>query len=294
METGSRKRISFEFFPPQGAQGAMRLWTSVERLAPLGPEFVSVTYGAGGSTRDRTIAAIHAIRQRARLDVAGHLTCVGATKMETMAVAHAYGKMGCTRIVALRGDAPDGGEFEPHPGGYAGSVELIEAIAKLGRFEISVGAYPERHPDAASWDADIEQLKRKEDAGATEAITQFFFEHEVFLRFRDKARAAGVTMPIIPGVLPIENFGKMARFAARCGATVPEWMATAYANAEAAEAAELLSLSIAGEICDALLKEGAERLHIYTLNTPDLTYQLCQALGVEAAATRIAAVGGCG
>lgn len=294
MSDKSRTKISFEFFPPQGAQGAMRLWTSVERLAPLAPEFVSVTYGAGGTTRDRTVAAIHTIRERARLNVAGHLTCVGATKLETLAIARTYAKMGCRHIVALRGDAPEGGEFETHPGGFSGSVGLIEALGAMGDFKISVGAYPERHPEAASWDADVEHLKRKQDAGATEAITQFFFDHETFLRFRDRCVAGGVTIPIIPGVLPIENFGKMKRFAARCAASVPVWMDTAFANAEEAGASDLLSLSIASELCEELLREGAGRLHIYTLNNPDLTYQLCQALGVEAQPMRLAAVGGCG
>lgn len=294
MSKGSRTKVSFEFFPPKGANGALRLWSSVERLAPLGPEFVSVTYGAGGSTRERTVAAIHAIRERARLDVAGHLTCVGATRLETMAVARAYAKMGCTRIVALRGDPPTGADaFEADPHGFSGSVELIEALTKMGKFEISVGCYPERHPEAASWDADIEHLKRKFDAGAAEAITQFFFEHETFLRFRDRCVAAGIDKPIIPGLLPIENFTKMAGFAARCGAHVPDWMATAFSTAEDHDAAQLLSLSIASEIGDSLLREGAERLHIYTLNTPDLTYQLCQALGVEARPMKVAAEGGC-
>ncbi|MEL7464296.1 MAG: methylenetetrahydrofolate reductase [NAD(P)H] [Pseudomonadota bacterium] len=294
MADDSRTKVSFEFFPPHGAQGAMRLWSSVERLAPLAPDFVSVTYGAGGTTRERTVAAIHTIRERARLEVAGHLTCVGASKLETLAIARTYAKMGCRRIVALRGDAPEGEDFAPHPNGFDGSVELIEALSDTGGFKISVGAYPERHPEAASWDADVEHLKRKEDAGAAEAITQFFFDHETFLRFRDRCVAGGVTIPIIPGVLPIENFQKMKRFAARCAATVPLWMDTAFERAEEADASELLSLSIASEICDALLKEGAERLHLYTLNNPDLTYQLCQALGVEAQPMRLAAVGGCG
>ncbi len=294
MTEASRTKVSFEFFPPKGANGALKLWSSVERLAPLGPEFVSVTYGAGGSTRERTVAAIHAIRERARLEVAGHLTCVGATKLETMAVARAYAKLGCSRIVALRGDPPSGEDgFTPDPHGFSGSVELIEALTKTGDFQISVGAYPERHPEAATWDSDIEHLKRKFDAGASEAITQFFFDHELFLRFRDRCAKAGIDKPVIPGLLPIENFQKMAGFAARCGATVPDWMETAYANAEDHDAAHLLSLSIASEMGDALIREGAERLHIYTLNLPDLTYQLCQALGVEARPMKIAAGGGC-
>lgn len=286
--------ISFEFFPPKGPKGAMRLWRSVERLAPLGPRFVSVTYGAGGSTRERTVAAIHAIRERARLDVAGHLTCVGATKMETLAVARAYAKMGCRRIVALRGDgAPGSGGFAPHPGGFSGSEELIAALKAMGDFHVSVGAYPERHPEAADAAADIAHLKRKFDAGADDAITQFFFDVETFLRFRDRCAAAGIEKPVIPGVLPIENFARMKSFAARCGASVPGWMEAAYANAEAAGAVEILSVSIASEMCDRLRREGAGHIHLYTLNNPDLPYRVCQALGVETAPVRIAAAAGC-
>ncbi|MEL6794845.1 MAG: methylenetetrahydrofolate reductase, partial [Pseudomonadota bacterium] len=236
MTDDSRTRVSFEFFPPHGAEGAMRLWRSVERLAPLAPDFVSVTYGAGGTTRERTVAAVHTIRERARLDVAGHLTCVGAARLETLAVARAYAKMGCRRIVALRGDAPEGEDFAPHEGGFDGSIGLIEALSEMGGFKISVGAYPERHPEAASWDADIEHLKRKQDAGAAEAITQFFFDPELFARFRDRCVAGGVTIPVIPGVLPIENFAKMKRFAARCAATVPPWMDVAFERAEEAGA----------------------------------------------------------
>lgn len=287
--------ISFEFFPPKGPKGAARLWRSVERLAPLGPLFVSVTYGAGGSTRERTIAAIHTIRDRAHLDVAGHLTCVGATREETLSVARAYRKMGCLRIVALRGDAQGGADrFEPHPGGFAGAVELIGALKAEGPFHVTVGAYPEPHPDAAGDNADVEHLKRKFDAGADDAITQFFFDVETFLRFRDRCAAAGIDKPVIPGVLPIEHFGRMANFAGRCGAAVPDWMATAFANAEAADAVELLSVSIASEMCDTLRREGAEHIHLYTLNNPDLPYQVCQALGVETIPMRVAASGGCG
>lgn len=293
MANGSETTISFEFFPPKGPSGAMRLWSSVERLAPLGPKFVSVTYGAGGSTRERTVAAIQAIRERARLDVAGHLTCVGASKAETLSVAKIYARMGCRRIVALRGDGHDGAGFTPHEDGFDGSVSLIRALRDAGDHHITVGAYPELHPEAAGDNCDVEHLKRKFDAGADDAITQFFFEPEMFLRFRDRCVAAGIDKPIIPGVLPIENFAKMRSFAARCGATVPDWMSKAYDNAEAADACELLSISIAAEMCDTLTKEGASHLHIYTLNNPDITYQLCQAIGVETAPMRVAAVGGC-
>ncbi|MEM8751463.1 MAG: methylenetetrahydrofolate reductase [NAD(P)H] [Pseudomonadota bacterium] len=293
MAQGSRPTISFEFFPPKGPTGAMRLWSSVERLAPLGPKFVSVTYGAGGSTRERTVAAIHAIRERARLDVAGHLTCVGAAKSETLGVAKLYARMGCKRIVALRGDAPDGeAAFAPHPKGFSGSVELVAALREAGDHHITVGAYPEPHPEAGSEGADVEHLKRKFDAGADDAITQFFFDPECFLRFRDRCVAAGIEKPIIPGVLPIENFAKMKGFAARCGASVPNWMETAFSNAEDAGATELLAISIAAEMCDALTKEGVGHIHLYTLNNPDLTYQLCQAIGVETTPMRVAASAG--
>lgn len=290
----SAPTISFEFFPPKGQNGAMRLWRSVERLAPLGPKFVSVTYGAGGSTRERTVSAIHAIRERARLDVAGHLTCVGATREETLRVARLYAKMGCRRIVALRGDAAEGdGVFRPHPEGFTGSVDLIRGLKDLGPFHITVGAYPEPHPEARGDNADVDHLKRKFDAGADDAITQFFFDVEDFLRFRDRCAAAGIDKPVIPGVLPIENFARMKGFAARCGANVPEWMEAAYANAEASDAVELLSISIASEMCDTLNREGAGHIHLYTLNNPDLPYQVCQALGVETQPMRIAAAGGC-
>src|SRR5699024_357829 len=276
-------KITFEFFPPKTPASSAALWTAVERLAPLGPEFVSVTYGAGGTTRDRTLAAIRAIRERAQLEVAGHLTCVGASRHEVMGIARAYARLGCRRIVALRGDPPrDAGRFAPHPQGFAGSVDLVEALAREGRFEVWVGAYPEPHPEAAHGGADVEHLKRKIDAGATGAITQFFFENESFYRFRDAAAAAGITAPIRPGLLPVENFGRMRNFAARCGAVVPDWMARAYANARSEEEHDLLSVAIAAEQCDELIAHGAEHLHLYTMNKPDLPYQVCRALGVEA------------
>ncbi len=292
--SGAPLSISFEFFPPKGPEGGLRLWRSVERLAPLGPRYVSVTYGAGGSTRERTIAAIQTIRERAGLDVAGHLTCVGATKEETLSVARAYAKMGCRRIVALRGDAAAGDAvFTPHPGGFSGSVELVSALKAAGPFHVTVGAYPEPHPDARGENADVEHLKRKFDAGADDAITQFFFDVETFLRFRDRCAKAGIAKPIIPGVLPIENFAKMKGFAARCGARVPDWLETAFANAERTDATELLSISVASVLCDALRREGAGHIHLYTLNNPDLPYQVCQAMGVEPRPLRVAS-GGCG
>jgi methylenetetrahydrofolate reductase (NADPH) len=291
----ARPTVSFEFFPPKSPEAAANLWASVERLAPLGPSFVSVTYGAGGTTRDRTLAAIQAIIERARLDVAGHLTCVGATREETLAVAATYRKLGCTKIVALRGDPPKGaGRFEPHPGGFARADELVAALAAQGWPRIAVGAYPEVHPEALSPEADIDNLKRKIDAGATEAITQFFFDAPTFLRFRDACAAAGIAAPIVPGILPIEDFAKMRRFAEGCGAKVPAWMEKAYANADTPEARELLSISIATDLCTRLLAEGVGHLHLYTLNNPDLPYQICRAIGIEPRPMRVAAAGGCG
>jgi methylenetetrahydrofolate reductase (NADPH) len=286
----SLPKISFEFFPPKTSAASMALWSAVERLAPLGPDFVSVTYGAGGTTRDRTLAAILAIRDRARLDVAGHLTCVGATRDEVLDVARAYAKLGCRRIVALRGDPPkEAGGFAAHPQGFASSVELVKALAGLGRFQIWVGAYPERHPEAADARGDVEHLKRKIDAGAAGAITQFFFENETFYRFRDACAAAGISAPVVPGILPVENFHRMRTFAGRCGATIPEWMARAYGNARNEEEHDLLSVAIATEQCDDLLANGVGHLHLYTMNKPDLPYQVCRALGVEPVPMQVAA-----
>ncbi|MEM0990732.1 MAG: methylenetetrahydrofolate reductase [NAD(P)H] [Pseudomonadota bacterium] len=288
----SSPKVSFEFFPPKGPKSSFALWSAVERLAPLGPDFVSVTYGAGGTTRDRTLAAILAIRDRARLDVAGHLTCVGASKDEVLDVARAYAKLGCRRIVALRGDAPDGAErFEPHPDGFTGSVDLIGGLAKMGQFDIWVGAYPEKHPEASTAQDDIDHLKRKIDAGATGAITQFFFDNEAFLRFRDACADAGITAPIVPGIMPVENFPKMCNFAKGCATTVPQWMHKAYHRAETEEEHDLLSVTIATEQCHDLMTEGVERLHLYTMNKPDLPYKVCRALGVASMPMQIAASG---
>ncbi|SES66857.1 methylenetetrahydrofolate reductase [NAD(P)H] [Oceanicella actignis] len=294
MPADSAPAISFEFFPPATPEATLRLWRSVERLAPLGPEFVSVTYGAGGATRDRTMAAILTIRDRARLNVAGHLTCVGASREQTLAVARAYAKLGVRRIVALRGDPPKGAaRFEPHPDGFRSAAELVAALRAAGDWKISVAAYPEVHPESPSLAADLDNLKRKIDAGADEAITQFFFDNEDYFRFVDAARKAGIEAPIVPGVLPIENFKRMSNFAARCKARVPDWMAKAYENADELGVTELLSAAICAEQCEELLAQGAPRLHFYTLNNPDLTFSVCRALGVQPTPMQIAAQG-CG
>jgi methylenetetrahydrofolate reductase (NADPH) len=273
--------VSFEFFPPQSLEASFRLWDTVNMLAPLKPEFVSVTYGAGGTTRKLTHEAVTAIGKATGLNVAAHLTCVDASRTETLQIAESYAEAGITDIVALRGDAPKGAEdFAPHPDGFASSVELIEALTATGKFTLRVGAYPEKHPEAADRKADIDWLKRKLDAGASAAITQFFFEAETFLRFRDDCAAAGITAPIIPGILPIENWAGARRFATRCGANVPGWLDDAFAHAIRDGREELLATALCTELCDDLLGEGVEQLHFYTLNRAQLTREVCHALGL--------------
>ncbi len=274
-------RISFEFFPPQTLDASFKLWETVQMLAPLKPEFVSVTYGAGGTTRKLTHDAVTTIAKDTGLKVAAHLTCVDATKAETLEIAAAYTAAGITDIVALRGDAPKGAtRFTPHPEGFADSVELIEALAATGKFTLRVGAYPEPHPDAADTLQDVRWLKRKLDAGATAALTQFFFEPETFLRFRDLCAKEGITAPIIPGILPIENFAGVKKFAARCGAHVPQWLDDAFTVAKRDGREDLLSVALCTELCDTLISEGVEDLHFYTLNRPHLTRDVCHALGI--------------
>ncbi len=277
-------RVSFEFFPPQSLEGSFRLWDAVQALAPTGPEFVSVTYGAGGTTRDLTHEAVTTIGKHTGLKVAAHLTCVDASKAETLEIADRYAEAGVTELVALRGDPPkDQGAFVPHPDGFASSVELVEALAETGKFHIRVGAYPDRHPEAADDQSDVDWLKRKIDAGAGSAITQFFFEAETFLRFRDRCAAAGITAPIIPGILPIENWTGVQKFASRCGAPVPSWLADAFGKAIRDDRADLLAISVCTELCSDLIEEGVEDLHFYTLNKPALTREVLFALGLAPA-----------
>ncbi|PIE06676.1 MAG: methylenetetrahydrofolate reductase [NAD(P)H] [Rhodobacterales bacterium] len=274
-------RISFEFFPPQDIAGAFRLSDTLRDLAPLGPDFVSVTYGAGGTTRALTHDAVATIGRRYGLRVAAHLTCVGATKAETLAIADRYAEAGVTDIVALRGDPPKGeGAFRPHPDGFADTVALVEALAATGRFNIRVGAYPEPHPEAVGPGADVAWLKRKIDAGASSAITQFFFEAETFFRFRDACEKAGISAPIIPGILPVENWAGVKRFAARCGARVPVWMDAAFAKAARDRRQRLLAVALAAELASDLVDGGVEALHFYTMNKPGLTRDVARALGV--------------
>lgn len=273
--------VSFEFFPPKSLEGSFRLWDCVNTLAPLDPTFVSVTYGAGGTTRKLTHEAVSTIHKTSGLTVAAHLTCVDATKAETLEIAHGYAAEGVTDIVALRGDAPKGAEkFTPHAEGFTNSIELIDALAEAGKFNIRVGAYPEKHPEAADQAADIAFLKRKIDAGASAAITQFFFEAETFFRFRDACLKAGIDAPIIPGILPIENWAGTQRFADSCGTTIPQVIRDGFAHATRDGTTELLATAIATELCDDLLQGGIEHLHFYTLNRPELTRDVCHALGM--------------
>ncbi|MEJ6392416.1 methylenetetrahydrofolate reductase [NAD(P)H] [Gymnodinialimonas sp. 2305UL16-5] len=274
-------RVSFEFFPPKSLEGSFKLWETLGILAPLGPDFVSVTYGAGGTTRKLTHDAVTTIDANFGVPVAAHLTCVDATRDDTLEIAAQYAEAGITQIVALRGDPPKGSErFTPHPGGFTSSVELIEALAATGKFNIRVGAYPDMHPEAASMQACVDYLKRKLDAGATSALTQFFFEAEIFFRFRDACAAAGITAPILPGILPIENWPRARRFAAGCGAVIPTWLDDAYDTAIRDGREDLLSTAICTELCTDLIEGGVEHLHFYTLNRPELTRDVCAALGV--------------
>ncbi len=278
-------RISFEFFPPQSLDASFRLWDTVRELAPLDPGFVSVTYGAGGTTRELTHDAVGIIHRRYGLNVAAHLTCVDASKAETLAIARAYKDVGVREIVALRGDAPTGSDgFRAHKDGFASSVDLIGALADEGGFHIRVGAYPEPHPEAANTDADVAWLKRKVDAGANSAITQFFFEADTFFRFRDACERAGIDVPIIPGILPIENWSGVRKFAANCGTQVPAWLDDVFEKAKRDGREELLSTALATELCSDLIDGGVEDLHFYTLNKPHLTRNVAHALGVTTSA----------
>jgi len=273
--------ISFEFFPPQSLEASFRLWDTVQVLAPLQPRFVSVTYGAGGTTRDLTREAVATLHKSSGLPVAAHLTCVNASREETLGIARDFAAAGVSDIVALRGDPPKGSSgFTAHPDGFATSVDLIEALNETGDFTIRVGAYPDKHPEAADSQADVQYLKRKIAAGASEALTQFFFEAETFFRFRDACEKAGIDAPITPGILPIENWKGAARFAKACGTPIPTWLADAFDKAERDGREDLLATAICAELCSDLIDGGVDTLHFYTLNRPELTRDVCHALGV--------------
>ena len=287
----SAPRISFEFFPPKSLDASFRLWETVQALRHLNPSFVSVTYGAGGTTRKLTHEAVETIHRHYGLNVAAHLTCVDASRDETLEIARAYAAAGVREIVALRGDPPKGaGRFTPHPDGFRDSAELVAALAETGLFKLRVGAYPDRHPEAADDGADIRWLKHKFDAGAHSAITQFFFEPETFLRFRDRAVAAGISAPILPGILPIENWKGVRKFAEGCGTLVPDSIAAAFEAAEAEGTTEALAHRHCVALCQRLLDEGVEDLHFYTLNKPHLTEAVCRDLGIvpDAGLVRVA------
>ena len=277
--------VSFEFFPPKSEEMDAQLWRAVERLAPLAPNFVSVTYGAGGSTRERTHATVRRLLTDTTLRPAAHLTCVSATRDEIIEVAREYWDTGVRHLVALRGDpvAGVGTTYEPHPGGFAYASDLVEGLRKEFDFELSVSAYPETHPAAGSMQAEIDNLKRKVDAGATRAITQFFFDNAIYLRFVDRARAAGITVPIVPGIMPVTNFAQTRRFAAMCGTSVPGSMARHFDGLEDdADTRKLVAATLAAEQCTKLADEGVEDFHFYTLNRADLAYAICHILGLRA------------
>lgn len=273
--------ISFEFFPPKTEKMEEQLWDSVITLEPLSPRFVSVTYGAGGSTRERTHNTVARIAKETSIPAAAHLTCVEASREEIAEVADAYWEAGVRHIVALRGDPPSaGGSFEPHPQGYASAAELVEGLRKLHPFEISVSAYPETHPEAMSASKDIDFLKRKLDAGASRAITQFFFEPETFFRFRDAVAAAGIDPEIVPGIMPVSNFAAIQRMSKMTGTAVPEWMAHLFEGLDDHPSArQLVAATIAAELCRRLYAGGVRQFHFYTLNRAELSYAICHLLG---------------
>ncbi len=277
-------RVSFEFFPPKTAEMEQSLWEAIGRLAPLEPNFVSVTYGAGGSTRERTHATVQRILAETLLTPAAHLTCVAATRAEIDAVIQAYAQAGVRHIVALRGDPPGGigARYEPHPGGYANAAELVARIKRLADIEVSVSAYPEKHPESPSVRADIDMLKAKVDAGATRAITQFFFENDLYFRYLDRVRKSGIAIPIVPGILPVQNFKATRNFAARAGASVPSWLAERFEGLDNdAATRKLIAAAVAAEQVLDLVDHGVTDFHFYTMNHADLVYAICHLLGVR-------------
>jgi methylenetetrahydrofolate reductase (NADPH) len=279
--------VSFEFFPPGDEAMAQQLWQSVQRLAPLRPSFVSVTYGADGSTRERTHQFVQRVLSDTDLCVAPHLTCVGASRAEVLQIAEGYWQLGVRHLVALRGDAPAAnlsgdGRYQPHPEGFAYASDLVGGLRQVGNFEVSVAAYPEGHPESGGVDADLENLKRKVDAGAGRAITQFFFETDLFLRYRDRCEAAGIKASIVPGILPITRFPQLLRFASRCGATVPDWLCARFDGLDDdPETRRMIAAHVAIEQVQRLRQHGVEEFHFYTLNRAELAYAICHALGLR-------------
>lgn len=286
-----RPLVSFEFFPPKDEEMERTLWSSVQRLTPLQPRFVSVTYGADGSTRTRTHNIVTRIQQSTALTAAPHLTCIGSPREEILEIARNYWQHGIRHIVALRGDPPQGGDkYEPHPGGYAYAVDLVKGLRSVGDFEISVATYPEPHPEAPHAAFELDNLKAKLDAGAARAITQFFFDPELFLRFRDRCAAAGIKASIVPGILPITRFPQMIRMAQRCGASVPDSLVHRFAGLDDdPDTRRLIAAAVAIEQVQALQQHGVDEFHFYTLNRSELTYAICHALNVRTPAAQAAA-----
>ncbi len=277
--------VSFEFFPPKTEKMEQMLWQSVERLAPLDPDFVSVTYGAGGSTRERTHATVARLARETPLQPAAHLTCVGATREEIDEVIRGYQSVGVRHIVALRGDPPEGvgTVYTPYPGGYENAAALVAGIKQIGDFEVSVAAFPEKHPDSPDFATDMEMLKAKRDAGADRAITQFFFDNEVFYRYLDRVEKAGIDIPITPGIIPIHNFKPVAGFAVKAGATVPDWLAARFEGLENdPETNRLVGCAVAAEQVLDLIDHGIKNFHFYTLNRANLVYAICHLIGLRA------------
>ncbi len=288
MPAGHRRiAVSFEFFPPSTEEMEKTLWESVERLKPLSPQFVSVTYGAGGATRERTHATVRRILAETALVPAAHLTCIAATRAEVDAIVCSYGAAGVRHIVALRGDSVGGpgSKYAPHPGGYQNAADLVGGIKRINRdFEISVSAYPEKHPDSPTAEADIDMLKAKVDAGASRAITQFFFENDLYFRYLDRVRARGIDIPIVPGILPVQNFKAATNFAARAGASVPVWLAERFQGLDNDPTTrKLIAAAVAAEQVIDLFDRGVTTFHFYTMNRADLVYAICHLLGLRPA-----------
>jgi methylenetetrahydrofolate reductase (NADPH) len=284
--------VSFEFFPPKTAEMEGALWDAVQRLAPLNPTFVSVTYGAGGSTRERTHATVRRILAETSLLPAAHLTCVGATADQVDAVARGYWEAGVRHVVALRGDPPAGvgARYEPHAGGYPFADALVAGLRRIGDFEVSVAAFPERHPESASFEQDLDTLARKVDAGASRAITQFFFENDIYFRFVERVRARGIDIPVVPGILPVQNFKQVKGFAERAGASVPRWLADRFDGLDGDVATrKLIAAAVAAEQVCGLVDRGVTDFHFYTMNRADLVFAICHLLGLRPAAAQLAA-----
>jgi methylenetetrahydrofolate reductase (NADPH) len=285
-DIGDKIRVSFEFFPPKTDDMEARLWTTITRLAPLKPRFVSVTYGAGGSTRERTVRTVRRILTETSLLPAAHLTCVDADRGNVDGVIAEFAAMGVTRFVALRGDPSEGvgAAYAPFPDGYANGADLVAGLRKAGDFDISVSAYPEKHPESPDFATDIEMLKRKVDNGATRAITQFFFDNDLYERYVERVRRAGIYIPIVPGILPVHNFGQVANFSARCGAHVPDWLAERFDGLESdPQTHALVAAAVAAEQVLDLVERGVHDFHFYTMNRADLAFAICHMIGIRGA-----------